>query len=102
MLLAALAIGSDFEPSRSWLLAHAADLERLEPVQAIISPEAVVTAQRGGYTLDLEVRSGLNWDLAMEALKHIHAIDSEQAISALQHNVPRHSAGIKSWAGQYV
>lgn len=95
VLLGALAQGPDREPARSWIDSHADELERLDPVMALVSPHAVLKALSNGCAFDLGIRDGLGWSTAAAALFELHNVDDAQAVKVLRENAPGITAGLE-------
>lgn len=85
-LICTLAAGPDWEPARSWVNRHVAELVRLTPALAIVAPEAVVTGLRAGHSLSLGVDSGSKWSIAALALAEICEVDERLAIGVAEDN----------------
>ncbi len=64
---------------------HSDELEEMDSVLAIITPQIIVEKLRTGYNVPLML---FNSELSLLALRSIAAIDSSLAIRVFKHNIP--------------
>ncbi|MFJ6523554.1 hypothetical protein ACIQJ4_35505 [Streptomyces filamentosus] len=82
-LLIALSCAPDREPGRSWIVAHADEINTMPAWAIAISPETASTLNNKGQHLSLDL-SGAFWGRAAEALQALADVDRPAAASLLQ------------------
>jgi len=89
-LIRVLVADSDYEPARSWVNTHAADIGRLDLFVTIVAPEATAYGLRAGLSLELNNGSPgfpiTNWDFATFALARLAGVDENVALAVADDN----------------
>jgi hypothetical protein len=86
ILVWSLAVHPGWEPARSWVTRHTGELTILTPGLTAVAPEAVATRLRDGFSLRLDVASGLGWGFAEVGRSRLAAVDQELAVRVLDEN----------------
>lgn len=85
-LIAALVIGDDYEPARTWINRHSNELVNLHPLLVAIAPESTTAILRQGYDLDFKLGDLANWNLAAIAIRRLSIVDKELASMVIRNN----------------
>lgn len=85
-LIAALAMGDDYEPARSWVNRHNNELITLHPILVAIAPESTTSILRKGYFLDFELGDLAHWEIATMAIRSLSNVDKDLASMVLRAN----------------
>ncbi|HZR20684.1 MAG TPA: hypothetical protein VFE51_25615 [Verrucomicrobiae bacterium] len=92
-LLRSISEAPQFEPARSLLTRHSADLVRLRPTLVLLSPESAAERIRAGIDLELHVETGSGWRWAALALYCLGKLDKTVPTMVLRKNVSAIASG---------
>lgn len=93
-MMAALAIGDNFEPARSWINKHSNEIVSLHPLLVAISPESTTTILKQGYNLDFKLGDLAHWNLAAITVRSLSTVDKDLASMVLRTNQVGISQGL--------
>lgn len=85
-LIAALAMGDDYEPAKSWVNRHSNELITLHPILVAIAPESTTSLLRQGYFLDFKLGDLAHWEIATLAIRSLSNVDKDLASIVLRTN----------------
>jgi hypothetical protein len=95
-LLSALAVGEDYEPARSLIVRHGAELTHLSARITVFAPEVAATRLRDGLELRLGIEHGFEWNVAALALDALHRIDARLPQVVIEQNRLAIAAGLSN------
>lgn len=86
LLLSCLTADKKFEPVRSWILKHAAQIREIDPILAGISPETAISIVDRGGRVNLAGHNGSDWELQRWALARVARMDAGAALRIVESN----------------
>lgn len=86
LLLSYIAVPRSYEPVRSWIFRHRAEIRDMDPILTGLSPKTAIAVLKAGGRVNLGGHNGSDWALQMWAVAHVARIDRQSAVDVVRSN----------------